>query len=129
MAALLLFVGGAIAAGGGVGGGAVFVPILVLLGGFETTHAVPLSNLLIVGASLANYLLMFRKKHPYANRPLVDYDTAMLLQPMSLAGTVLGVFLNQVFPSWLILALLIITLGMLIALCVHVDFGVVHWAS
>lgn len=110
---LVLIFGGAIAAGGGIGGGGVFVPVLILLGGFDTSHAVPLSNLLIGGASIANYIQLFRKKHPFANRPLIDYDLAMLLQPLSLAGTILGVLLNQIFPSWLILALLVITLGTL----------------
>ena len=41
---VLLFVGGAIAAAGGVGGGGLYVPILILAGGFEPHEAVPLSK-------------------------------------------------------------------------------------
>ncbi len=68
------------------------------------------------------------KRHPTANRPLIDYKLALLLQPLSVAGTIIGFLLNtvstshsyhvpqtdtchlQVFPSWLILVLLVITL-------------------
>jgi hypothetical protein len=41
---------------------------------------------------------------------LVDYDLALLLQPLALGGTTIGVILNQIFPDWLVLALLLITL-------------------
>lgn len=40
----LLLIGGMIAAGGGIGGGGVFIPLLILVGGFSTQHAIPLSN-------------------------------------------------------------------------------------
>jgi hypothetical protein len=50
------------------------------------------------------------KRHPFANRPLIDYNLALMLQPLALGGTVLGVLLNFVFPNWLILLLLILVL-------------------
>eukprot|EP01128_Nolandella_sp_AFSM9_P006016 TRINITY_DN3023_c0_g1_i1.p1 TRINITY_DN3023_c0_g1~~TRINITY_DN3023_c0_g1_i1.p1 ORF type:complete len:241 (-),score=60.07 TRINITY_DN3023_c0_g1_i1:76-735(-) len=107
--ALLLF-GGMIAAGGGIGGGGVFIPVLILVGGFSPKHAIPLSNLLIGGASIANYIQMGPKRHPLVDRPLIDYNIALIMQPIALAGTILGVLFNQLFPDWLILGLLIIVL-------------------
>eukprot|EP01130_Rhizamoeba_saxonica_P010312 TRINITY_DN4220_c0_g1_i3.p1 TRINITY_DN4220_c0_g1~~TRINITY_DN4220_c0_g1_i3.p1 ORF type:complete len:420 (-),score=54.50 TRINITY_DN4220_c0_g1_i3:554-1813(-) len=107
---LVLFIGGSIAAGGGIGGGGVFVPVLILVGRFSPKDAVPLSNCLIGGASIANYLQMGRYKHPTANRPLIYYNLAMLMQPLALGGTVIGVILNEIFPDWLTLALLMLTL-------------------
>jgi len=110
----LLFTGGAISAGGGIGGGGVFVPILILIGGFQTRFAVPLSNALIGGASIANYIQMGPRRHPFAKRPLIEYNLALLMQPMALAGTIIGAVLHVLFPDWVILALLIATLGLMV---------------
>jgi len=59
---------------------------------------------------VANFLQMVRKKQPNRNKPLIDYNLAMLLQPLSLFGTIVGVMLNIIFPSWLLLLLLVIVL-------------------
>jgi uncharacterized membrane protein YfcA len=107
---LIIFFGGMLAAGAGVGGGGLFVPILILILEFTTKTAIPLSNTLILGSSIVNWLQIGMKRHPTANRPLIDYKLALLLQPLSVAGTIIGFLLNTVFPSWLILVLLVITL-------------------
>jgi hypothetical protein len=39
------------------------------------------------------------KRHPTANRPLIDYKLALLLQPLSVAGTIIGFLLNTVSDS------------------------------
>lgn len=39
------------------------------------------------------------KRHPTANRPLIDYKLALLLQPLSVAGTIIGFLLNTVRSS------------------------------
>jgi len=44
-------------------------------------------QLLIGGAALANWIQMGPKRHPSANRPLISYDLALLMQPLALAGT------------------------------------------
>lgn len=101
----------AISAGGGVGGGGIFVPVLILVAGFTPKEAIPLSNTIVAGASVANFIQNFPKKHPFANRPLIDYTVALLIEPQTLGGTVFGVFLHQIFPTWLILLLLFIVMG------------------
>jgi uncharacterized membrane protein YfcA len=110
MSFLVLFVCGAVAAGGGIGGGGVFIPILFLLGGFRLKDAVPISNVMIAGASIANYIQMAPQRHPNVNRPLIYYDLAMIINPLALLGTIFGVMLNTISPEWLVLVLLIITL-------------------
>ncbi len=53
-----------------------------------------------------------RAKHPtLIDRPLIDYLAVLLLEPLMLAGTVVGVLLNSVFPSWLLVALLAVILS------------------
>jgi len=61
-----------VAAGGGIGGGGVLVPTYIFVLGFQPEIAIPLSNATILGASLANCILNVNKRHPLANRPLID---------------------------------------------------------
>eukprot|EP01122_Echinamoeba_exundans_P005926 TRINITY_DN1610_c0_g1_i2.p1 TRINITY_DN1610_c0_g1~~TRINITY_DN1610_c0_g1_i2.p1 ORF type:complete len:411 (-),score=49.86 TRINITY_DN1610_c0_g1_i2:435-1667(-) len=93
--------------GGGVGGGGVFVPVLIMFAGFTTKEAIPLSTVMIGCASVANFFQLRLKKHPSAARPMIDYNIALLMQPTSMGGTILGVILNQVLPEWVLLVLLI----------------------
>jgi uncharacterized membrane protein YfcA len=52
---------GVVHAGGGIGGGGVLVPLYILCLGFQTEHAVALSNLTIAGGSFANlFINVFR---------------------------------------------------------------------
>jgi uncharacterized membrane protein YfcA len=73
-----------------VGGGGLFSPVLLFLGEFETRDAVFLSNSLIGGSALANFVQMSQKRHPLVNRPLIDYDMALMIQPMAIVGTATG---------------------------------------
>jgi len=83
---------------------------LILIGRFNAEEAIPLSTTLICGSSIANFIQMCRQRHPIRNKPLIDYDLALMLEPLSLVGTVVGVILNTMFPDWLLLILLIILL-------------------
>jgi uncharacterized membrane protein YfcA len=83
-------VGGAIAAGGGLGGGGVVVPILILIGGFDTRNAVPLSNAFLFGVGILNVGQLAVKRHPNADRPVIDYWLSFVMIPPKLAGTVFG---------------------------------------
>ena len=65
----------------------------------------------IFGAAISNNYYNLQKRHPQADRPLVDYYTAMLLEPVLLAGTVMGVLVNAVSPGWLITVLLVLVLS------------------
>lgn len=44
-------------------------------------------------------------------RPLIDYDMALFLAPMEMAGAVLGVIIQKILPNWLYLTLAAIILG------------------
>merc|ERR1712176_1584827 len=47
----------------------------------------------------------------YFTRPLIDYDMALFLAPMEMAGAVLGKIIQNVLPNWLYLFLAAIILG------------------
>ncbi|KAG7367660.1 sulfite exporter TauE/SafE [Nitzschia inconspicua] len=47
----------------------------------------------------------------YYTRPLIDFDMAMFLAPMEMAGSVLGVLIQTVLPNWLYLMIASVILG------------------
>lgn len=53
-----------------------------------------------------------RKRHPKADRPLINYSVALLMAPTTILGTVFGIMLFIMFPQWFILILLIGVLGL-----------------
>lgn len=100
---LICFIGGALCSGGGIGGGAFYLSTFILLLGMDAHVAVPMSKVTIFGVALGGLFVIVPQKHPLSNlRSLIDYNAVMVLQPMVLLGTVVGVFLNVVFPTWLI---------------------------
>ena len=77
-----------IAASGGVGGGGILVPLLIIVFGFHPKKAIPLSNFTILGSSITNMILNLPKRHPDAERPLVDWDLILVMEPVTMAGAV-----------------------------------------
>ena len=104
-------VGLMIAAGGGVGGGGILVPIYILIFGFSPKHAIPLSNVTVFGGAIANTIYTTGKRHPLADRPLVDWDLILIMEPLTIAGALIGAFLNKVLDEQLLIVLLVILLG------------------
>lgn len=109
--ALVTFLTIALAAPTGTGGGGILVPMYMIIGEFAAHSAVPLSKATILGGAIANNVINLQRRHPFANRPIVDFDAIQLLVPNLLAGTIFGVFLNAVSPDWLITVGLVIALG------------------
>lgn len=58
------------------------MPIYILIFGFSPKHAIPLSNITVFGGAIANTLLNSRKRHPLADRPLVDWDLILVMEPL-----------------------------------------------
>lgn len=85
---VLVSLGLVIAASGGIGGGGILVPLFILVFGFSPKHAIPLSNFTIVGSSITNMVLNIPKRHPHADRPLVDWDLIMVMEPVTMIGAV-----------------------------------------
>ena len=79
-----------IAAGGGIGGGGMLVPIFVLVMGFGPKYAIPLSNMTVLGGAITNVSMNALKRHPVAERSLVDWDLLIMMEPLTLAGALLG---------------------------------------
>ncbi|CAJ2677274.1 unnamed protein product [Trifolium pratense] len=102
------FLGSSFGTVGGVGGGGIFVPMLTLIIGFDAKSATAISKFMITGGAGATVLYNLKKRHPTLDLPVIDYDLALLFQPMLMLGISLGVAFNVIFPDWMITSLLII---------------------
>ncbi|VAI70675.1 unnamed protein product [Triticum turgidum subsp. durum] len=102
------FFGAAFGSIGGVGGGGIFVPMLTLIIGFDPKSSAAMSKCMIMGAAVSTVYCNLKLKHPTLDMPVIDYDLALLIQPMLMLGVSIGVICNVIFPDWLVTVLLII---------------------
>ncbi|KAH9568557.1 hypothetical protein CY35_03G083600 [Sphagnum magellanicum] len=103
------FMGAAFGSVGGVGGGGFYLPILSLVIGFDTKTTTALSKSMIMGAAFAAVLYNLKMSHPTCrNQPVIDYNIALLFQPMLLLGISIGVTFNIMFADWMVTLLLIL---------------------
>ncbi|KAM3355216.1 hypothetical protein ACQJBY_025791 [Aegilops geniculata] len=63
---------------------------------------------MITGAAISTVYCNIKLKHPTFNMPMIDYDLALLIQPMLMMGVSIGVICNVIFPDWLVTVLFII---------------------
>jgi hypothetical protein len=73
--------------------------------------AIPMSNITVFGGAISNYLLNVQKRHPLADRPLIDWDLILVMEPLTIAGALLGAFLNKLLPEMFLIIMLILLLG------------------
>ncbi|ONI15909.1 hypothetical protein PRUPE_3G068400 [Prunus persica] len=102
------FIGASFGTVGGVGGGGIFVPMLTLIIGFDEKSSTAISKCMITGGAAASVFYNLRLRHPTLDLPIIDYDLALLLQPMLMLGISIGVSFNVIFADWMITVLLII---------------------
>lgn len=97
----VLLVCSALAGAVGIGGGAMFTPLLFIIGGFTISQAIPMASAAIFGVGLGSTLVN-RQKHS------INYRLAMILEPFTILGTIIGVqiFLNM--PEQLILLFFVV---------------------
>jgi len=100
-----------IAAGAGIGGGGLLVPIFILVSGFEAKYAIPLSNVTILGSAVSNIMWNSQRRHPTADRYLIDWGIVNVMEPMTMAGAIFGSLLNKLLPQWITISLLALVLG------------------
>ncbi|CAA2961650.1 sulfite exporter family 3-like [Olea europaea subsp. europaea] len=102
------FFGAAFGSVGGVGGGGIFVPMLRLIIGFDPKSSTAISKCMIMGASFSTVYYNLKLRHPTLDMPIIDYDLAVLIQPMLMLGISIGVTFNVIFADWMVTVLLII---------------------
>lgn len=99
--------GGILSGVAGVGGGIVFVPALVYVAGWDIKEAVAASLVVIVFSSLSGTL-----RNAWSEDP-VDWRTAALLSATVAPASLIGVFVSNISPTWVVK---LVFAGLLLAL-------------
>jgi hypothetical protein len=63
---------------------------------------------MITGGAAATVFYNLRQRHPTLDLPIIDYDLALLFQPMLMLGISIGVAFNVIFADWMITVFLIV---------------------
>lgn len=87
------------------------VPIFIIIWEFKPIHAIALSNFTILGASIMNMLMNLSKRHPDVDRPLIDWDLIMMMEPVTMAGAIFGAYLGKLLPEVFLVTSLVLLLG------------------
>ena len=108
---LLASMGVTLAAGGGIGGGGIVVPVYIIVMGLSPRDAIPISSVTVFGGALATLCINARKRHPLADRPLIDWNLVLVMEPLVLAGALVGTMLHRVLSEKLTIVLLVALLS------------------
>jgi len=110
VALLLAAMGATLAAGGGIGGGGIFVPVYIMVMQLPPRLAIPLSAVTVMGGAMASTLVNFRRRHPIADRPIIDWDIMLVMQPLILTGALIGTLLHRVLSEQILVVMLVVFL-------------------
>lgn len=61
-----------------------------------------------MGAAASTVYYNLKLRHPTLDMPIIDYDLAVLIQPMLMLGISIGVAFNVIFADWMVTVLLIV---------------------
>ena len=63
--------------------------------GFKTETAVALSNITIVGGAISNFCFNVGRRHEYFDKPLIDWELILVMEPTTILGALIGGYLNK----------------------------------
>jgi len=99
---------------GGVGGGGLIIPITMALFQFPTKEAIAISGFTIFTGAVMRFVYQFGDKHPQKKATIIDYSIVIVMMPMVLVGSFVGVLVNIYLPATvlsIILTLLLLGLA------------------
>ena len=92
---------------GGIGGGSILTPVLLTVYGYTANKAIMIVYVLIFGGSLGNFLNVAFQRDIQTGKPLILYDFALIVTPLMILGSNVGVLLNKMIaPAIIICGLL-----------------------
>ena len=98
---------------GGVGGGGLIIPIIMALFGFHTKEAIAISGFTIFTGSVARFIYSYNQRHPEKDATMIDYGIVIVMMPLVLVGSFVGVLVNIMLPPVLLSIFLTVILLLL----------------
>ena len=98
---------------GGVGGGGLIIPVIMAFFKFTTKEAIALSGFTIFTGSVARFIYGYKSRHPEKDATVIDYGIIIVMMPLVLVGSFIGVFVNIMLPPILLSFFLTIILILL----------------
>mmetsp|Transcript_26303 Transcript_26303/g.72263 ORF Transcript_26303/g.72263 Transcript_26303/m.72263 type:complete len:502 (+) Transcript_26303:281-1786(+) len=108
---MLASLGATLGSLGGIGGGGLVVPCYVVVTELDLKQAIPLGSVTVLGGSIAALMLNLRRRHPLADRPIIDWDLILVMEPLVLVGTIFGSIFHRVIPGKVLSVLLVFLLS------------------
>ena len=105
-------IGVVLGSSGGIGGGGIVVPFYIIVLGLSPRFAIPLGSVTVLGGSLAGLILNLRRRHPLADRPVIDWDLILVMEPLVLVGALFGTILHRVVSEKILTVLLVLLLSL-----------------
>jgi len=101
-----------IATSAGIGGGPVFGVMFTFILNFSLSEATPITNFMIFISSVTTFFIGLKMKINNPETKFVDYKFILVICPILLMSTKIGVILNKILPS--LILNIILTLLLLI---------------
>jgi len=101
--AILIIIFSGLLTSGGMGGGGIYTPILLMVFAYDSGKAVMLVYSMIFGGSLGNFLNVAHQKDIETGKPVILYDFALIVTPLMVLGSTIGILFNRMTASFLII--------------------------
>lgn len=108
---LMIFLASALTNAAGIGGGGMMAPITSFFLKFSHYESVFIAKLMILSGSITALFLGIRKRRPYKEKSAIEFNLVILLVPINLFGTTLGVIIDQFLPTVMTYLLLSLFIG------------------
>ena len=100
---------------GGIGGGGLIIPIIMAMFTFTTKEAIAISGFTIFTGSVARFIYSWNQRHPDKDATMIDYGIVIVMMPLVLLGSFVGVLLNIILPPIILSSILTVILMLLTA--------------
>jgi uncharacterized membrane protein YfcA len=100
-----------LSASGGIGGGGIVVPVYILVAGLTPKMAIPLGAVTVLGGAVASTAVNSRRRHPLADRPIIDWDLVLMTEPLTLVGALTGTLLHRILSEKFLIVVLVLLLS------------------
>ncbi len=99
--------------GGGIGPGAILVAVFIIVMDVQPKSAIPLSCITGLGVTTLGTFLNMQKRHPLSDRPLIDWDLVLIMEPLVLFGAIAGTYFNKILNQRVLVVLLVLLLSII----------------